>query len=318
MSDQQYPLGWIPYEDRTQEENEAHDSIIKAMPVFSMPTTGETPPVGTKVLLTDTWIHPRVVKDLGMPFEGIRQVTGSCVWAGGQTAMCTLNFIEVLLRNDADRITIPFCLPNYGKSREYAGMRGQGSGSLGSTFAKSLSIDGTSDALSEGRPKFTTNDMLCYGQAIELKYSEGRAIPQSDLTEGRKHLIRTVTPISSFDAARDAIINLYPVTRASSYFVNPGTAVVKEGVLLGEAKSLGGHQESWLGYYHHPVLGELIWEQNQWGKLCYGQTKDPAGGPWGGCWRTRRNIETEMNRGGEYYALSQWDGYPAQSFSWIV
>lgn len=308
-------LGWIRFEDRTKEQDALHDAIVAQMPAYAR-APQPVPPVGTKVLLTDTWKHPLIVKGLGYEYTGSHQITGSCVWAGAQNVGCTLNFIEVLLKGDLDQVMIPFMLPNYGKSRQYGGMNGTGEGSFGSTMAKSAQIDGSSDARAPGRPPFTRTDGFIWGRATEMKYSNGAAISQAELDEGRKHLFNVVTPLRSAAEVRDAILNGDPVTRAFDYFCNPGTAKVKNGKLVGSYNGNGGHQESWLGYFHD-VDGEWIWEQNQWGLDVYGN--DPAGGPRGGVWMSFDSVDSMIKRNGtEIYSYSMWTGYQVQKLDWLI
>ncbi len=309
-------LGWIEPQDRTNEQNDAHAAAMAQMPKYAMPSTG-TPAVGTKVLLPDLWKHPSITAALGYEYTGSHQLTGSCVWAGAQNAVTTLSFFEVAKLGQPELITIPFVLANYGKSRQYAGMRGQGEGSLGATMAKSLTTDGCPNGLAAGLPTFTRSDGFVWGSRVEMQWSDGASEPESVLNEGRKHLVRTTTPLSSGDEVRDAILNGYPVTRAFGLFVNPGTASVRSGALVGHYNGRGGHQESWLGYWNNSDLGELIWEQNQWGLNVYGS--DPGGGPAGGCWIPIAEVDRQC-RGSdsEIYAISQYDGYPAQNLHWLI
>jgi hypothetical protein len=87
--------------------------------------------------------------------------------------------------------------------------------------------------------------------------------------------------------------------------------------LIGTYNGRGGHQESWLGYWNHPQEGELIYEMNQWGENAYGN--DPGGGAAGGCWIRIVDVDKQCrSQYAEIYALSQYDGYPAQPevFDW--
>ncbi len=309
------PLGWIDFDDRTQEQMALHKSIVAKMPAYAR-APQPVPPVGTKILLTDLWKHPLIVQGLGYEFTGTHQITGSCVWAGAQNVGCTLNFLEVVMKGDLDKVAIPFMLPNYGKSRQYGGLNGSGEGSFGSTMAKSAQVDGSGDARSPGRPPFTRTEGFVWGSATELKYSNGSKITQEDLDEGRKHLFNVVTPLKSAAEVRDAIINGDPVTRAFNYFCNPGTAKVKNGKLVGSYNGSGGHQESWLGYMHDDD-GEFIWEQNQWGLSVYGT--DPAGGARGGCWMPLSEVDRMIKKSGsEIYSYSAWTGYQVQSLNWLI
>jgi hypothetical protein len=102
-------------------------------------------------------------------------------------------------------------------------------------------------------------------------------------------------------------------------FTNPGTARVQGDVLIGSYNGRGGHQESWLGYWNHPVHGELFYEMNQWGANAYGRC--PSGAAPGGCWIRKADVDAFCRaQYAEVYALSNYDGYPARPevFDWAT
>lgn len=310
--------GWIEPKDRTMEQNDIHADIMFAMPKYAMPSMG-TPEKGTKMMLTDTWYHPAVVEALGFAFPGWHQLTGSCVGVGGGNGTQTLNFIDSLIRNEPEKIVLHAWVYNYGRSRQLAGMRGRGEGSLGSTYVKSLEIDGSSDWIKElGLPDVTVSGQLQIGKQQELDWSDGTKASQPLRDEAKPRKV-TSTPLSDGESVRDAILNGYPVLRAFGSFVNPNTDRVRNGVCRGSYNGRGGHQESWLNYWHHPQEGELIYEMNQWGQKAY--SKCPSGAPEGGVWVSLDEVDRKCKeRYAEIFALSQYDGYPAQPkvYNWIT
>jgi hypothetical protein len=316
--DNELPLGWVDFHDRTDEQNAVHSAIVGRMPSFTL--FGDTPPVGTKILLTNTWTDKRVVDSLGFAFPGWHQYTGSCVGVGGGNAAQTVNFLDAILRVESEKIVLLLWLYNYGRSRELGGMRGRGEGSFGSTFAQSLAEDGATEWDVEGvqLPSTKINGQIEVGASVEMQWSDGTFAPAPVRDEAKQHKIISA-PLSSGLAVRDAIINGYPVTRAFNSFVNPNSATVRNGALIGTYNGRGGHQESWLGYWNHPQEGELIYEMNQWGANVYGV--DPGGGAPGGCWIRIADVD-KMCRSqyAEIYALSQYDGYPEQPkvFDWAT
>lgn len=309
-------LGWIPFNLRTRDQIEAHDAALKAMPKFRF-TAGATPPVGTKVILSDYWKHERAIKAWGAQFTGTHQLTGSCVWAGGQNVLMTRVAIDIIKKGDFENFILPNGLVNYGRSRLAAGMRGEGEGSLGSTFADSCGKDdGTPDAAITGMPKPTdTSDGWIYGQRAEYLWSNGNASVITDvLPEARKHKCK-VTVLRSGEEVRDMILAENPVTTAYGQYISKGQ--VKQGAVVGNYDGSGGHQTSWLGYWHHPDLGELIWYQNQWGLRQY--PSDPGGGPLGGTWQPISSVDRVAKSGdGEVYAFLDHEGYLPPTFSWFV
>lgn len=306
-------FGWIPPSERTEAQHEAHaEAAATMLPRGSLAHLAMgTPPVGTKVMLTDSWKAPAVVDAFGQPYPGWFQSTGCCVGVGGGNALQTLVCIEGT-RSQDEKIFKVFWPLDYGISRYLSGDRGPGEGSLGSTFAKAVTANGVIDAASSGLPTIGTHDgMWSYGQATEMQWSDGSRIGQNWLTEAKKHVLKSATACGSATEVRDAILNGYPVTRAFSYFCNPGTAKVQDGALVGTYNGRGGHQESWLGYWNHSTLGEMIWEQNTWGQSVYGN--DPGGGPAGGVWIKIADIDRMCRSGeAEIYAFSQFDGFPLQ------
>lgn len=314
-------LGWISEGSMTDEQRAFHRSAVAAMPAFSV-VPKATPDVGTQILLTNLWKHSRAVEKLGRKFLGWGQDTGCCVGVGGGNAMQTKNLVDAIILNEPEKICQIAWYYNYGLSRLRGGMRGQGEGSFGSSFAKSLELDGSletkhdglDDQLPEGDEK---RGQFFIGQSRELQWSDGN-FPSQQIKSAASSQKFKCSPLSSFAQVRDSIIAGKPVTRAGMSFVNPGTATVRNGVSIGKYNGRGAHQESWLNYWNHPQLGELIWEQNQWGDNAY--TVDPATGLGGGCWITADEINRFCkSQYAEVYSLDSYDGYEdltSRLFDW--
>lgn len=303
--------GWIPFSQRTAAMRRAHDAAFAAMPAFAI--KGKSEAKGDKILLTDFWKHPEVVGSVGFEFPGIHQETGSCVGAGGGDVVFTLSAVEVVRLGDPEQALVPFWLLPYGKSRERGGMSGQGEGSMGSTFAEAIRLDGIIPATLDGLPKFTKDSNgLTWGSKAEMTWSDGARIGEEWLVQSRKHLVRTTSPCSSPADVRAAIQNYYPCTAACGKYVNSGTAKVTgtPPVLLGRLNASGGHQIGLLGWCDHPELGDLFYYMNQWPKPTYSPA-DPAGGPLGGCWIPAADVDFMCRD--EVYAFSQFDGFPGQA-----
>lgn len=244
-------------------------------------------------------------------------ISSNCVGAGGGNVLATLSFGDALLRGDPERCIVPFWLLPYGRSRYYMGDRGEGEGSTGSTFARAAREDGTLDAKAAGLPPFTNTDGLVWGSRVELKWSDGdnpdtmRLLPES-----RQHLVKTTAQCKSADDVRQAIINGYPCTCASSW--GGGMKCPTDGnpaVLLNRRSGSWSHQMSIQNWWEHPSLGEIFWIQNQWGLGAHGS--DPAGGPGGGFWVKKGEIDWICRDEGEVYAFSQFEGFPSNVIPWI-
>lgn len=309
MSDFTPRLGWVDFNDRTEETNVAHEKAVGDMPAFKIYGAQKTSL--KKVVLTDLWSHPLVQQALGYKFPRIHQLTGSCVGAGGGNAVFTTISFEVVRLGDPEQIFVPLWLLNYGKSRQRAGFRGRGEGSIGSAFAESLRLDGVTMATLDGLPKFSNADGLVWSESVEMQWSDGASIPSQYLTDAKKHLIKTTAQCRNSDAVRDAILNGYPCTDACSGFVNRATVkgVGDEAVCFGDIDTNGGHQTSIQGWWEHPSFGELFLYQNNWPAQVY--PKDPAGGAPCSVWISKKRMDW-ICRQGEVYAISQYDGFPAQ------
>jgi hypothetical protein len=302
-------FGWIPPESRTEVQHAANHAALADMPRFAIDGSTRYPTAGEpeKVELYKIWDHPSVVEKLGFPWIGTKQFSGSCVWAGAQNVMCTLHFIDVLQKGDAEELYVPFGLLAYGRSRFYMGDRNPGEGSLGSTYAKAARDDGFLNAKQDGLPPFKSADGIEWGSRSEMSWSDGDAQQVINLLpESRKRLVKTTARCRSADDVREAIVNGYPVTCASMYAHRPRVES-DPAVLLGRRSGSWAHQMSILAWWVHPKLGELFWLQNQWGLNAHG--RDPAGGPPGGVWIMKSDVDWICRD--EVFAFSQYEGFPA-------
>ena len=307
-------FGWLPPDDRTHAQQINTLIALHEMPRFLI--TGAKGDDPKKVCLWELWKHPLTVKAIGFEYPGTHQLTGSCVGAGGGNVLFTVMAVEVIRKGDPEEICVPFWLLPYGRSRFYLGERTPGEGSTGATFAKAAREDGVLPATLAGLPAFENNDGLQWGAGVERSWSDGDAQQtMALLPESRKHPVRTTAECRSADDVREAIRNYYPCTIASSW--GGGMQCRTEGdppVLVNKRQGQWNHQMSVQAWWDHPSLGEIFWVQNQWGLETHG--RDPAGGPGGGFWVKKADVDW-ICRNGEVFAFSQFDGFPAQTLSWI-
>lgn len=305
-------FGYIPQAHRSDAQHEAVADSIAAMPRFGI--VGAQAEVD-RVCIFELWKHPDVVAALGFEFTGTHQLTGSCVGAGGGNALFSIAAVEVIRLKEPEKIIVPFWLLPYGRSRYYLGDSGQGEGSTGSTFAKAAHDDGVIPADAPGLPSFTHDDGLIWGERAEMSWSDGDAQQTMDrLPESRKHLVQTTAQCRDADAVREALCNYYPVTCASNYAHDGGKVQGNPPVLVGRHSGSWSHQMSMHGWWKHPELGELFYLMNQWGLDAHGT--DPSGAPRGGVWITKADVDWICRDEGEVFAFSQFQGFPAQKFSW--
>ncbi len=309
-------LGWIAPQDRTQDQHDAHDAAVQGMVKhFALPVP--TLAKGERISLFDFWKNPVVVADVGFTFSRIHQLTGSCVWAGGTNALFSTIAVQRLAADAPTKAFLPFTLGNYAMSRHYMGDDGQGSGSLGSTFAKSLATEGVRDWPNNGAdslPTFTDTDGLSVkGSSVEFQWSSYRN-PQlaAVLAASKPHLLGSAAEAKSVQDIKAFIANGYGVSFACDR--NIGNASIHgsgaDACVMGSWDSGGGHQQSIHAVWEHPTLGTLYWAQNSWPGSVY--PRDPAGGPVCGCWVTEANVQRAMGYHGEVYGLSHLNWFPAQ------
>lgn len=306
-------FGWLPPALRTEENHQAHDKAVAAMPKFSIKGRTVYGPA-KKVLLFDWSKEANGGKHLPTFF----QYSGSCVGQGLGKAWWTLIGVQVAKLGQVIATTMPMFLVAYGKSRELMGARGKGEGSLGSTAAKAAQLYGAPPSDMEGLPKPTIQEdgSLTYGKATEIAFSYGPAIDRKWHDAAKPYLIRTVAPVRTSDDVREAIVNGYPCTIASNWGglqdargrITP--CPVEKGVLLNRRASVWPHQMCVIGWWEHPDLGEIFFVQNSWGTKVHGTC--PTGAPLGGFWVKKADMDY-ITRQGDSFAFSSFVGYPAQN-----
>ncbi len=311
-------LGWIPPDERTQAQHDAHATAQGVMVKFALPVPKLR--AGESIRLFDAWKHPLVVGDVGFKFDRIHQLTGSCVWAGGTNALFSTIANQRLVQTGPTKAFLPFTLQNYAMSRHYMGDDGQGEGSLGSTFAKSLTVDGVRDWPNDGSlPKYSDEDGISVGsESVEKTWSSYRnPALQTVLTASRQHLLGQALPVSSVQDIQSLLARGIGVAFACTNYI--GKAAIRgegdKARVMGKWDGRGGHQQSIHAYEMHPDFGPIYWAQNNWPRSVYPQ--DPAGGPVCGCWVLEADVETALGYQAEVYGYSHipwelavpiWDG----------
>lgn len=306
------PLGFIRVQDRTPEQQDAHEEATLLMMAYLLPVPKLAK--GDSIRLFDFWKHPVVVADVGLTFTRIHQITGSCVWAGGTNAVFSTIAVQRLAADSPTKAFLPFTLQNYGMSRHYMGDDGAGEGSMGSTFAKSLTTDGIRDwAPDAGLPTYTTSDGISVAKGVEMAWSSYRDADISKVLQmSKQHLFGSAAECTTTDQIAAMIANGYGVSFACDRFIGNGEIVGdgKDACVMGKWDSRGGHQESIHAVWEHPTLGRLFWVQNNWPGDTY--PIDPAGGPVCGVWVLDDDVTAALEYNAEVYGLSHLNWFPAQ------
>jgi hypothetical protein len=313
-ADGSWDFGWRRPDVRTATEHACHGRALAAMPEFLIEGAGND---DKKVCLWDCWRHSAVVATTGgKPFPGFHQLTGSCVGAGGGNTVFSLAAVEVVRLGDPEQALVPFWPLPYGRSRVRAGIHGRGEGSIGSAFAEAMREDGIIEASADGLPKFRDDDGIYYTSSVEMTWSDGDRVPAKYAESAHTHLVKTTAPLKNADQLREAIRNYYPCSFAGDWggLMECPTAGTPP-VLLNRHADSWSHQQSVHGWWDHPTLGEIFYVMNQWGLKTHGIC--PSGAPPGGYWIKKADAEYQC-RTGEVFAFSQFQGFPAQKFSWGI
>jgi hypothetical protein len=309
------PLGFIPPSQRSVSQHAAHASAMAGTKQFALPVPKFAK--GESIRLFDFWKHPDVVADVGFVFDRIHQQTGSCVWAGGTNGVFSSIAAQRMASDSPIKAFLPFTLGNYAMSRHAYGDDGQGEGSMGSTFAKSLTEDGLRDWPNDGSdhlPKYTHQDGISVTSHDEMVWSSVRnPLLQGVLTASKPHTFGSAAECKSSQDVKAMIGNGYGVTFACNNYI--GNAHVQgsgsDACVVGYWDSYGPHQQSVHAFWEHPTLGPLYWAQNNWPGNTY--PSDPAGGPVCGCWVKEANLDSAMrNLEAEVFGLSHLNWFPAQ------
>jgi hypothetical protein len=302
-------FGWVPPQYRTEEMHAADHAIRATWPKFSIGG-------GDKGDTKKACLWEAVIAKNGKHWTPFFQETGSCVGQGGGNAVNYLMAVEAWVKNEPEAVKHPtFLLYPYGRSRVYANLGGPGDGSFGSAFARAIKEDGIFSSDLPGLPQASIrNGGITWGASQEKGWSwapNGSPLKEKWGPEAIKHPVQTVAQCRSADDVAAAIRNGYPCTCASMWGGSMKCPVV-EGVLLNSKSDKWPHQMSVLGWWEHPKLGEIFWIQNSWGADVHGS--DPAGGPPGGFWIKKPDMDFIAKD--EVFAFSGFQGFPAQSLPW--
>lgn len=319
------PLGFILPQDRTQDQQDAHQRAMAATPRFASLASASDllatidVPKGTKVMLTDYWKHPDVVADIGQPFTGFGQKTGSCVGVSEGNAATTILCVQRAISDAPTKAEVVFWPHPYGRTRYNEGDRGQGEGAVDSVMGETLVKEGFYDINQPGLPKFNAGPdgyWLAGGAAVEMQWSDGARIAQPWIDLAAKRAGMTKVVVTSAEQEIAGIINGYPVLTGCSMYVGRG-AIKGSGenaYVVGRFDGNGGHSTCRLGAWLHPTDGWLIGYSNQWDTSTY--PKDPAG--LGRCcvWIPISEEQKQLDRlggnNGETMLLSHAPGVPVQ------
>lgn len=299
-------LGWVPFADRTDEQNQAHEDIVAMMPEFKI---GGTRSEVEKMFL---WDFAKAVNN-NEHFLVFHQESGSCVGNGGGQAVWYLSAVDQVMRGEAEVSKLPFYLYTYGKGRERGGLRGRGEGSFGAAQAEAEREDGNLFADTDGlpQPKMSDSYGITWGSDVEMDWSDGAAIAAKWDKIAKSYIVKTTAQARSANDVRNGLMNGYPTTIASDWGgqMRPPIKGSAIPVLLNTRADTWQHQMCIIGCMKHPEFGWIYYILNSWGPNAHG--KCPTGAPPGGFWVQEKDVEYIV-RQGDSFIYSGFEGFPAR------
>lgn len=308
------PLGLILPSERTPEQQKAHEDAMGQFRNFAIPF--QDYPKGTKVDLTQFWKHPDVVSDIGQPFTGFGQYTGSCVGVSNGNEIITALATQRAIGKSPTKVEIIWWPFPYGCTRFNEGDRGQGEGAVDSIIGDTVVKGGFFNSTQPGLPAFTKTgpDGWWLTRSIELQWSY---LPPNSTNQkwydlGKPQAGTTKTVCNSVEDIRTSIINGYPVLDGCNMYVRNGSIQGSgdEACVIGRYDGNGGHSTCFLGAWNHPTLGWLYLYSNQWDTSTY--PKDPAGA--GRCcvWLKEATVASLFRMGGDRGETMSYVSVPGQ------
>jgi hypothetical protein len=185
----------------------------------------------------------------------------------------------------------------YGTSRvQIGGGRLRGDGSVGAWAAAAVQQYGVLRSDAPGVPSYSGSVARDWGKS---------GPPRTLIDEAKRYPVKTVAPVRTPDETRDAIVNGYPVTIASSW----GTRNydIRDGRRVARGDGSWAHQMCLIGY--DGTASQPYWYcLNSWGPNAH-----PAplqGEPPGGFWLNEASLK-KILAARDSFAFSGFDGFPA-------
>jgi hypothetical protein len=295
-------FGWIAPEERDYSIAKSHDEILSFSRLFGSAAWNLVGSGEKKVVL----LHEALTEVCNGRFPINMQTIGSCVGDAYAKAVEVLTAVEILLRKEPEKwpgflVSVEWI---YGASRV---IQGQGrlrnmDGSLGSWAQKAIKENGT----------LLRN---VYGQYDLTKYSGQRIkewgynkFPYELEPIADEHPIQTTALVTSYEEARDAIANGYPVVVCS----NQGFASKRDSEGFARAQGRWAHAMVFASVddeYKRPGLLCV----NSWGEHWIDGPKrhnQPEGSFWVDADDADRMLKQQ-----DSYAISNFKGYPAQEIN---
>lgn len=239
----------------------------------------------------------------------LEQAIGDCVAFGLGGATNTLKATEIVIGKEAESWGGETSTEDiYGGSRVQIGrgQLGNGDGSIGAWAVEYASKYGTLV-----RKKYGNIDLSVYSGARARQWGSPRAgTPAELLPFAREHTIKTYSVVRTYEEARDALYNGYPITIAS----NRGFNNVRDKDGFGTGRANWPHQMYLCGVDDESGRPGVLC-MNSWGASWISGPKRHDQ-PDGSFWIDAQTLERDILSGGDSWAISGFDGYPPNKIDW--
>jgi hypothetical protein len=249
----------------------------------------------------------------GKHFPTFRQETGDCVSMGASNAINYLQAVQIAKGEIGLQFHHAFQPYIYGISRTKSecgnGRLGRGAGSVGGWAAKGLKLYGALASDHEGVPNYSGKLADRWGY---------KGVPEQFVDVATEFKVQSYAKVTTYEQARDAISNGYPVTVASNqgFKMKPREY---QGKHWGVPSGSWAHQMCFIGVDDKAESpnGKQggLYILNSWGAKAHGTPL--SGEPPGGFWVDRNTVNRMLGQN-DSYAFSSFDGFPAQELDFRV
>jgi hypothetical protein len=231
---------------------------------------------------------------------------GCCVGEGFSSAVEYLQCVEIALKNENEDYAPISCEVIYALSRvEVGGGRLRGDGSIGAWAAKAVNEYGVLP-----RRAFAQHDLSKFDPKLARHWGQ-LGLPDELESESKKHLVKTVSLVKSFEEARAAIANGYPVAVCS----NQGFTMTRDRDGFCSPRGSWAHCMCFIGAIKGGRPGLCCLQS--WG---HNVPDGPIGmGDHPNCsfW-VDADVADRMLRQGDSWALSSFVGFPGRKLDWLI
>lgn len=292
--------GWVEDEKLMHQILAKQDNPLLATCNFQIKGTSR----GKQLILSDY-----ILKVL-TEFNLREQTIGDCT---GNALCCTIDILKAIgcVKNNEDFLSESAVEVSYGFGRvEVANSIWKGQdGCSGAAICEGAKKFGTLR-----RKKYGTIDLSRYDGNVSRKFGD-TGVPDSLEPEAREHICKSISLVTTFEDAADAIYNGFPIVVCS----NVGFDCKRDryGKILRDQDGFLYEAGSWS---HAMCLMGVDWDerrpsllcQNSWGDFCSGGSR--LNQPKGSFWIDASTIE-KMLRQQDSFAISNFQGYPKQKLN---